>query len=397
MPHTSAQLTLLRRPVVLLAAMLVIACPGPQPAETAVATSANECRLPKDRLPAEIAPVADVPEYHDCQRLAAGQPVVYGPKVGIYVVSGLDSVFKSDSGRNQPAAHFVALIRNFGPDDYRGGKLVLPAGYSCLRLQPGVAGWSASLEFRGSAPTCETTPSGAVIPLQVTREQPPGDDLDEDYPPVARWEWDAQELHHFIGIKCGTGWCEVAGGSEPQGVRPPAAAPIPGVKRAGHPDRVKRVKGWFDQQQLAVATASSLQPGPVGTIYPHPDLANVDFHKFGSGWVDAGQVQLEGTQSYTSGKLRLEPGLTLIALCQDKAGNCAGAPRGRCAPSPGTSSESSATWYARLTSPRDSVYYACITKEQHPNVTIPATARWRWSASDETIWVRCTNGCCTVS
>src|SRR5690242_9011925 len=158
MPHTSAQLTLLRRPVVLLAAMLVIACPGPRPAETAVATSANECRLPKDRLPAEIAPVADVPEYHDCQRLAAGQPVVYGPKVGIYVVSGLDSVFKSDSGRNQPAAHFVALIRNFGPDDYRGGKLVLPAGYSCLRLQPGVAGWSASLEFRGSAPTCETTP-----------------------------------------------------------------------------------------------------------------------------------------------------------------------------------------------------------------------------------------------
>jgi hypothetical protein len=160
---------------------------------------------------------------------------------------------------------------------------------------------------------------------------------------------------------------------------------------------VKGVKGWFDQQQLAVGAANPLQPGPVAAIYPHPDLANVDFHTFGSRWVDAGQVQLDGTEPYTSGKLRLQPGLTLIALCQDNAGQCADAPRGKCAASPGTSSESSATWYARLTPPSGPVYYACITKEQHPNVAIPATARWRWSASDETIWIRCTNGCCTVS
>jgi hypothetical protein len=35
-------------------------------------------------------------------------------------------------------------------------------------------------------------------------------------------------------------------------------------------------------------------------------------------------------------------------------------------------------------------------RHPHPGFPIPGTLRWRWLADDETIWVRCDDGCCQV-
>ena len=54
------------------------------------------------------------------------------------------------------------------------------------------------------------------------------------------------------------------------------------------------------------------------------------------------------------------------------------------------------TWWAVVVKPSKEVSYRCVYRTDHGTIPVPGTARWRWVLNDETIWVRCANGCCQV-
>src|SRR6185295_11680520 len=76
-----------------------------------------------------------------------------------------------------------------------------------------------------------------------------------EIPAVARWEWDAARKVQYIGLRCGIDWCNI-GPASPGGAAlftpadPYIAPPTTGAPMAA--DRVRAVKGWYDQQRLAL-------------------------------------------------------------------------------------------------------------------------------------------------
>lgn len=379
--------------------------------------SQTDCNLPGDRKEiAGLGAIVDVPEYNDCQKLATGDPAEYGPKVGIYVSAGLDTLFRTDMSRSASGSPtsgnvFVALIHNFGKD-YVTQSLTIKSGYSCLRLRPGPGVYQATIEDVGAAvPNCLKPPTVTPRGISMVRALHVGPAHFEDYPPVARWEWDPAQLHHYVGIKCGPAWCEVGGRGEPDvgvGEAPPNEA-IPGLPSSpGMAGRTHLVKGWYDEQALAIpGTSKPLEPRVRARIYPHQQLEAVTFDLFGKGWVPAAYVYLPEASAPYHDALHLSQGLNTIYLCQARStlqDHCAGAAAGtfgKCAPSDAdTNGEPATIWYARImptgTTDANAAGYICVTKQQHVGVDIRATTRWRWADDDEKIWIRCTNGCCTV-
>ena len=189
-------------------------------------------------------PTSNVPEYHDCQRLVSGTPPVVGPLVAIFAAEKLDSLFRSSravaSSEFRVAAEILSYDADYGP-------LHIRKGFNCLRLSPGPGTWRASIQFMGEMePDCSKSPAAGStsFDLPVKSYHMPGAAYD-DYPAVARWEWDEKGQHHAIGIKCGAGWCEVgtSGKSEqepnageeppPPWGRPPRARTGSGRSRAG--------------------------------------------------------------------------------------------------------------------------------------------------------------------
>jgi hypothetical protein len=83
------------------------------------------------------------------------------------------------------------------------------------------------------------------------------------YPNTARWQWSRQDSIQYIGTKCAIGWCTIG---------PPGFAPEPIDQ--GEDDARRAIPGWHDAQFLAVnvetEAGSSLVPGPWATIYPLP-------------------------------------------------------------------------------------------------------------------------------
>jgi hypothetical protein len=237
----------------------------------------------------------------------------------------------------------------------------------------------------------------AVRPTAVGRQQ-------DDFPPVARWDWDG--LHHFIGIMCGPAWCEIG---EPGFNSSPS---YPG-------DKTHVVKGWYDEQRLAIKNADGmLVPSPVvGTVFPTPgllavrDTGSAAISRFTGSWVDVASVALSQASPNYKEKLNLDPSppteaRNVIALCNGWA-TCA--PRVRIPlfggglnvsavwRLPVCASSDNGTWRARITGAAGNVSYRCVRRWAAPtNATfyVPATARWRWLVDDEGTWEGCIQGCC---
>src|SRR5207245_9510779 len=97
---------------------------------------------------------------------------------------------------------------------------------------------------------------------------------DAAYPPVARWDWDPAHHEQYIGIKCGVAWCEV--GSQQFAPAPaltagPSFDPVTGFTATTGSDHVYTIKGWYDEQQLAVPAGDGLAPGAChGVLMPKP-------------------------------------------------------------------------------------------------------------------------------
>jgi len=364
----------------------------------------------------------NLPEFHDCQRLIDGR--TYGPLVGIWASDRLeqlpallDSVHTEKGSQTFGVA--VAEMFNFNLASYP--TLAIQRGFSCLYLNGNSENWEARMvwartdEKRCLEPFDFTSSEGQelrAVPLTL----PPGIS-DNDIPPVARWDWDTVSNHNYIGVKCGSQWCEIGdphfASSAKYSRVDPSAGPHGNLIRSMTRemekiasfaplsphlvDRVLEVKGWYDEQHLAIrnSTGQLMSTAFIGTAFPHPALdgiANVgSFEK----WVPAAYVVVE--RDYP-GKLHLRPGLNEISICQGNEPNsCDEAVPLAPLNCPVEEKTGSRRWYARVQLPGEQPEYHCIVRRTHGGLVIPrGTVRWHWSENDETLWVRCEAGCCTT-
>ncbi len=292
--------------------------------------------------------------------------------------------------------------------------LGLSRGFSCLYFFKHTVGvdsvyWSARMVFvhedqqACAQPLLAETGPGTI--LAVTRVTIPGLQP-SDYPPVARWDRDPSSGLQYIGIRCEDAWCEV---------HPLMGSG--GLFTASVPLRsdVNRVKGWYDEQILTSADiANGGQPivsDITGTFIPDPKLGEwsgpARSSPFAGRWVDVATVSINAKPGGYMSKLNLRQtegdgvprnrvSLCYIELGTSRANRCFDDQTA--APSCETGTE----WYAKIVAglaPDTSSQVFCVTRRGHDAMNIPkipGIVRWRWALKDETMWIRCLQGCCEV-
>jgi len=340
---------------------------------------------------AASGPISLVPEFHDCQRFTDSARTVYGTMVAIFARNALEAVPDPVPGAAATTSHVLlagseqasATILNY---DTPYQPLRIEKGINCLYLYSLNAVWQARIVPVTSDQAClqPMDPAGAGADLRVdVLEPPPGIDI----PPVARWDWDVAVGQHYIGIRCGTRWCEVYSPSQPS---LKSSASYRGTKLVS-------AKGWYDEQYLAVQQGPDLVPGAaLGTIFPVGDLAAAVVENFEKVWVQVALVSLSTASveykekfNFVAGPAPL--GQSAISLCRGDAQAClpAAATVNEC-------NNQSDPWWARIVSGSET-RFRCVIRRTHPGVSIPGAARWRWKVEDEGGWVRCPDGCCEIT
>ncbi|HET9293481.1 MAG TPA: hypothetical protein VFO06_04240 [Gemmatimonadales bacterium] len=372
--------------------------------------------------------IANLPEYHDCQRFVVRPPraagavtereLRFGPLVAIWAADSLGVLFPGDQP-GQSLALPVAIIHNFDPTPYQ--PLGLEPGFSCLYIwhEGGVQRhWSARIVPLGPSPSpCqEARDPGALAggTLTVQTAELPPDVGPADIPWVARFDWDSVQQEQYIGIRCGDQWCEIGNGH----FMPSRSALATGTNAAGlklalgtsfaatafgsksEQVRVVGIKGWYDQQRLDMRDQNGnlVITNIVGTVIPHPTLASAKFSD--SFWTPVAFINV--TDEYHGKKLLLHKGLSTVYMCKGTGEKCGVPPQPSACPTepanqtpPG---ETPTPWWSKIVSDQGVVAYNCVIRRTHGGKAMPAAAaRWHWSELDATTWVACREGCCTVN
>jgi hypothetical protein len=385
--------------------------------------------------PVEIAgsgPITYVPEYHDCQRfmVQASAPKKYGPLVAIFAridlaalgdppglltstgatgltgtavpIAGVTSTAAPSlgnlslqltnlalvsTGTQRGTERSVATILNYD-DAY--DPLHIPRGYSCLYVfHETTTTWAARLVQAPSDATClepMDTVTKTFWRLGVTHYDDPGP------PPVARWDWDSGTQEQYVGIRCGSRWCEVYN---------------PDKAHTPSPTYLGRSKGSYDEQVLAEATTGvgnpdGLIPGEaIGTAFPVGVLEQNTEIMFKNAWVPVAQVSLSQESPVYKSKYKLSKrpgeeapnGKNWVSLCMGTKSQCvpltAQAGVGNC----GNATD---PWWARIENSEGKKKYRCVVRRLSPTGAPlpPGVVRWRWKLQDEGMWIRCPGGCC---
>ncbi len=384
-------------------------------------------------------PITEIPEFHDCQRFVVEDH--YDSLYAIFASFRLDSVpqkFERDSAlaikqnRLYEIVPAATIYSHGGTYDQLGIK----PGFNCLFLFRNVqtAALSAKMVPWGGStdPNCgDRTYNPLSVGTLLTVNSSTSSSLDaKGYPPVARWDWDATNHQHYIGIACGPAWCEVGKtgfqSSVAYNLPPPSwhqlAGKMPNLA-AATTTRVYKVKGWYDEQPLATpptgASPSSLpSPGPVrGFLIPHPLLDSVNNAATVSTyntWSHVADAVIEGEYP----KWNLTNGQNEIWFCSGTTTNCQisdALPRvegasTRLTNCPVDPLPPNQRWWAKVVSAAGVAKYACVQRRDHSaelaaykqahtnqvEIRIPGAARWHWLADDESQWISCENGCCTI-
>jgi hypothetical protein len=375
-------------------------------------------------------PITDVPEFHDCQKLLNSSGRAYGPLAAVFAAydletleQRLDSLTVLDSvspaqtkGRVSLAA---GMILNLGVK-YQSAEFQIQTGFSCLyvwKARP-TGTWSAKLVYVNTDHRkCLDTIRPDMYPgnLTVRRDSPTGF-TKEQYPPVARWDWDDRTRQQYVGIKCGKGWCEVGASTFNQSV-PYLSSPADLLPAS----QVQRIKGWYDQQYLAEPgpSAGGWGPSPTkGTVIPAPGYMPpthpADWRSTVIPWHLVAYIAINRASPYYKAMLNLDqtpPNAPLEAL--NRLWFCYGT-RSECSVPDASSTSSSSVacghetdptglprklWWARIDAAGGGPHmFKCVRQTDHSGevASMPPTARWRWLAQDETIWKECLTGCCQV-
>ena len=406
-----------------------------------------------------LGPIADMPEFHDCQRfvvpardrtngwgylrsIPGRDNLGYGPLVAIWAANKLDEQFQvaptvslppggmiSSGGPATPGARAlpikatpVAVIYNF---ERNAGydPLGIKPGFSCLYLWKDPE-WQARLVSLGPNAPVASEPAGCFNQIDTTSQLIVGGrrlmvrpaKLAEglgprDIPPVARWDWDGTNNWQYIGIRCGDQWCEIGAPrfapSEPASGTTLGNAylaavepiPVPGAYQATATDKlhVVAVKGWFDQQRLdARAKGQVLElTDIVGTAFPQPALDSVSDAMFQGNWIPTAYLFVDANYS---GKVPLKRGLNRVYLCKGTAADCAGVTNANPICSP-YDQDPSDIWWGKIVYESAEPSFRCVRRRTHNGMAIPAAAtRWNWSEVDVKTWHDCGGGaCCTVN
>jgi hypothetical protein len=343
---------------------------------------------PNSQREIDVVPLAgaitDVVGYHDCQRLVIDDGKSYGPLVAVFASARLGSLEGDLASAGTGLAIAAAEIYSYdGPYDPLG----IEPGFNCLYVWHAET-WQAKMVPVGydegacleSLPFSD--PRGKQLQVRVDRES---DMAQSDYPPVAKWDWDAINMTQYIGLACGAAWCEIG----EAGFQPSAPVAFANIAST----RVSRVKGWFDEQALAVTGPDGLlHPSAVrGVLFPTLDLAEQnDPAVFHARWVQVATAVLDGPLPQYKEKLNYDAGANLIFLCNGT--------RAECIPSdasqPACTGEGS--WWGKIVSTTGEIRYSCVAYKDHAGLDVPGTVRWRWMVDDETNWIRCPTGCCEL-
>jgi len=357
-----------------------------------------------------------IPEFNDCQRFATTSATSYGPLVGIYASDSLNQTIvnlRQLAASNAAARALpVAIILSYD-GDYDA--LHIKRGFDCLYLAAGPRAGNSYRYVAWIVPAVSDADCAkARTPADLDAIAPHLDvhprDLGHaytvnDYPQVARWDWDRRARHQYIGIGCRERWCEIGN----DGV------PSPNYDDPAMPPQHRRklqIKGWYDEELLAVKPASGagLVPSPVfGTIAPEPGLEARTTGDYHNRWIPAARVYLTGSLAPYQTKFGFtqtqSPGdghaYNAIAMCMSVAGSVCDF--GSTAPPTGCNMEPGDTvWYARIqpAEPMAKPVYRCVTRREHPFKSllgrIAGTVRWRWEETDHNAWIACPDGCCEV-
>ena len=375
-------------------------------------------------------PITNIPEFHDCQRFQFKKtknavPWSYGSLYAIWVRYRIDTIVfprvitapnKGEStgiktGGN-PAANLstttvvppstaygvpVALIYSYGSKYH---PLKIEPGFNCLYLyhpRSGTPEWGAKMVSVTDQSECDKNinPESTTNGNLEAHGTSVSTFTQSDYPPVARWDRDPVTGHQYAGVRCESAWCEIGEtGFHPSASYPPlSTSPAQG-------ERVFAIKGWYDEQYLAVQNTAGLTPGSVmGTAYPDSALGHRKQADFLKTWRAAAHIVLHSASDAYQSKLNLEPGA--VPEPADSLNLCYGTKRD-CVPQGSESSvqcqdNGQQTYWAKIVSTvTKTTRYKCVTYRAHFGVNMPATVRWRWLYNDETNWVRCPDGCCQV-
>ena len=362
----------------------------------------------------------NVPEYNDCQRFVIGDR--YGPLMAIFAAFQLDEVAREldrlsqqhDSVTMSPKNFLaVAQILNQGPETY--APLSLPPGFSCLRLYVRGMMLQAKVQYIGmNPPDClnDFDPTKPSADLAVKARTLPGF-VDKDYPPVARWEWDPDHGHQYISILCGLRrWCEV-GPNNFSSARPrdPSA-------NTDAEARVKRIKGWYDEQQMDVIVGGKLVPSAIHAAFiPAPDLKDLTINDYQDKWPRTGYISLDKDIPAYKVKLNITQvapnsalkAMNTVDMCYGRHARCGIVQTALHFNNSTCTKEmwaaDTASWWARIRSAQDlpnstpTYRYFCVIRRTHPTggvMGVPGTARWRWLDEDPTGWESCPDGCCEI-
>jgi hypothetical protein len=404
---------------------LLGACPGPQPpapspsigpAPSSSSIGLAECPHTWDSVfrvpPALSQEITDIPEFHDCQRFILANGHTYDSLYAIFAAKDLgvryEMVIDSanpDSVEGQPRRYYGLALADIWSIGGNYPQLGVKPGWNCLFLYfKGDTLKAKMVPVGRSDQPCKPSvnPEALVGTMLLVHREPQAGYQDKDYPPVARWDADTTPGHYlqYAGLKCGDAWCEVG----PATFRP-SLGRSSGAATA-HDRRVVEIKGWYDWQQLQMPTPGG--NGPPSSVFgfatPDPALDTLQIPSFQSGWVHAAEFETNRPFVQFLKKLGIDPaagrGPFEVFLCAGSRGAChipravAAAPECGVAP----------TWWARITwgvgDRREA--YRCVTRIDHApalslaGLTLPGAARWRWVSKDETVWMRCDAGCCTI-
>jgi len=360
-----------------------------------------------------------VVEYHDCQKFIDQSGHGYDQLVAIFASTSVSPTPTqlAAATATSPVALASALILDF---DSPYNNLHIESGFNCLYLYYDGSGYIARMQSFPTEPDCHLPADINAIPpntpaLEAREAALPvgsaGGYTTADVPDVARWDYDPAPGRptYYAGLKCGAHWCEIG-----------TAGFNPSRGRLGSPGssnrrrRVMEIKGWNDYQKLALKNPTGpTYPGTLaGYVTPDGDLENRDLAAFQNKWVHVATIELDGPPGVYQAKLGLGAPTPAnpqnhLWMCNGAWNICQPASQASGGPAAGTAGTvakpdcsgdpgNPETWWSATVDPGNQVAFRCVHREDHGTIPVPGTARWRWILNDETIWVRCANGCCQV-
>ena len=314
----------------------------------------------------------------DGQRLWNGSN--YAAYATVFPSAGLGG-WKKDSDF-VPTARVVAIVdanEDFSPG--RPRSLALKKGTNCVYLQRVSGSWVSHIQ-PGTATSCP--PPKSPVPAAEIIDADEGHTtgtLDSDYPTAVRFSED-KDGFPVVGLRCGKKWCEI-GTTRSKIIKP---------KKEFSAGRASKIKGWHDEQRLSIKDGAGtlLRSRIVGSIIPMEHLGDLNDPSQFADWVPVAIVYITGNKSEYDKSAYPQPdvGKKGWGFRFEKEDTLMLKYEGR--------------WKAQVKhSDTDAFELGNVVSNPHYDqqgklIVPPATARWIWSISDEGIWVRCAEGCCTI-